>query len=148
MIAEIEEKIAAIEEKIARADQDAEQATKRHHQALEDAGKYGCTKFAKDSLEFSDNLQRVIQSAGNDPELKDLLDQVKSVQKALHAVYADFGIVEENPVGKPFNPNLHEAMFELPLPHQQTGTVAHVIQNGWMIHQRVLRPARVGVVRN
>ena len=152
-MADIEEKITEIAAKITIADLDAEQASKRYYQAREDAGKYAVTKFAKDSLEVADNLRRVALSASPEqieanPEVKQLIQSVNDCILALSSFYSAHGIKEEDPVGKDFDPNLHEAMFEMPLPHQKNGSVAHVIQTGYLIHERVLRPARVGVVRN
>ena len=83
-----------------------------------------------------------------EPELKTLIDAVQKSRANLAEFFKKYGIIEEDPVGKPFDPNQHDAMFEVPLPHQANGTVAHVIQSGYLIHERVLRPARVGVVRN
>ena len=150
---DISEKIADIEAKMATANLDAEQATKRYHQQRDDLGKYAISKFAKDTLEIADNLKRVAVSVTPDQldqnsELKQLIDEVKASMSSMAEMYKKFGIREEDPVGKAFDPNLHEAMFEVPLPHQASGTVAHVIQTGYLIHERVLRPARVGVVRN
>jgi molecular chaperone GrpE len=150
---ELDEKIADINAKIVLADKDAEQATKRYFQQKEDALKYSYSKFAKDSLEVADNLKRIALSvtkeeAAQDTQLKEVIDAVHKVQHNLSVFYKKYGIIEEDPVGKPFDPNHHEAMFEVPLPHQPNGTVAHVIQSGYLIHERVLRPARVGVVRN
>jgi molecular chaperone GrpE len=150
---ELDEKIADINAKITLADKDAEQATKRYYQQKEDATKYAYSKFAKDSLEVADNLKRITLSVTaeqmeSEPDLKRVIEAVKKSQTSLSAFYKKYGIVEEDPVGKPFDPNHHDAMFEVPLPHQANGTVAHVIQSGYLIHERVLRPARVGVVRN
>ena len=152
-VKELDEKIADLEAKILLADQDEEQASKRYFQQREDVMKYSHSKFAKESLQVADNLKRIASSVSKDkmdadPDLKRLIEAVHKAQSNLVEFYKKHGIVEIDPVGKPFNPNQHEAMFEIPLPHQQTGTVAHVIQSGYMIHERVLRPARVGVVRN
>ena len=153
LLADLTQKCADLKEKIKIADQDADQASKRHSQQVEDASKYSFSKLARDSLDLADNLKRVTLSVTpedleNHSDVKQLVDSVKKIRTDLLAVYAEFGIKEEDPVGKVFDPNMHEAMFELPLPHQQTGTVAHVLQTGYLIGDRVLRPARVGVVRN
>jgi len=152
-IKDLNEKIAEIQGKIDIAVKDAEQASKRYFQQTEDVAKYAHTKFAKDTLELADNLSRVATSVtpeqiANDAALAEVIAEVKTVQGLLTQFYAKYGITQEDPVGKPFDPNQHEALFEVPLPHQATGTVAHVVQTGYLIHDRVLRAARVGVVRN
>jgi molecular chaperone GrpE len=150
-VKEMKEKISDLKEKLKMAQLDAEQATKRHHQAMEDATKYAHTKMAKGILELSDNLKRVHEAvtpdaAAADARLGEIISDVHRVDKHLKDALKEFGVVEESPMGKKFDPNFHEAMFELPLPHHEPGTVAHVLQTGWLIHERVLRPARVGVV--
>lgn len=152
-IRDVAEKIAEIEAKIATANLDAEQATKRYHQQQDDLAKYAISKFARETLDIADNLKRVALSVTpeqieENAALNSVITAVKGSITNITAFYKKFGIREEDPVGKAFDPNLHEAMFEVPLPHQANGTVAHVIQTGYLIHDRVLRPARVGVVRN
>jgi molecular chaperone GrpE len=149
-LAELAEKISDLKDKLKVAAQDAEQATKRHHAALEDAAKYAHTKMAKAVLELADNLRRVHEAVAPealaaDPKVAEIISDVRRVETSLTKALAEFGVREETPLGKKFDPNFHEAMFELPLPHHEPGTVAHVLQTGWLIHDRVLRPARVGV---
>ena len=149
-LAELTDKISDLKQKLEIASQDGDQATKRHSQALEDAGKYAHTKLAKSSLDLSDNLRRVHEAVtsealASNARLAEIISDVRKLDHSLKTALQDFGIVEENPMLKKFDPNFHEAMFELPLPNHAPGTVAHVLQSGWLIHDRVLRPARVGV---
>ena len=149
-LSDLNARISDLKEKLSLATADSEQAAKRHAQAMEDVVKYAHSKAAKGMLELADNLRRVHEAVtsdaiATDPKLAEMISDVRRVEESLTKTLKEFGIEEETSLGKKFDPNIHEAMFELPLPHHQPGTVAHVLQTGWLIHDRVLRPARVGV---
>ncbi|KAF4663354.1 Mitochondrial matrix cochaperone [Perkinsus olseni] len=152
-IAVIDEKTGDIKEKIHACKQDANQATKRYHQNMENASKFAISKMAKDMLDVADNIDRAKASITDEDraQCKDLAAIYKKVNEAdtiLQKVFADNGITKEDPMGQAFDPNRHEALFEFPFADKETGEVAHVVQPGYKIYDRILRAAKVGVVRN
>ncbi|KAF4749428.1 Mitochondrial matrix cochaperone [Perkinsus olseni] len=152
-IAVIDEKTGDIKEKIHACKQDANQATKRYHQNMENASKYAISKMAKDMLDVADNIDRAKASITDEDraQCKDLAAIYKKVNEAdtiLQKIFADNGITKEDPMGQAFDPNRHEALFEFPFADKETGEVAHVVQPGYKIYDRILRAAKVGVVRN
>ncbi|KAF4661953.1 Mitochondrial matrix cochaperone [Perkinsus chesapeaki] len=141
-IAVIDEKTGDIKEKIQSCKQDAAQATKRYHQNMENASKYAITKIAKDMLDVADNIDRAKASITEEDraQCKDLAaiyDKVNEADTLLQKVFADNGIKKEDPMGQNFDPNKHEALFEFPVADKNTGEVAHVIQPGYKIYDRV-----------
>jgi molecular chaperone GrpE len=157
---EIVEKLKALETKIAEykskleiAEQDATQASKRHSMQLDFSAKYAISPMAKDLLSIHDNLKRAIGCLTEDDkthskEIREILKSLSHTENLLTETFEEFGIEETNPLGHPFDPNFHEAMFEFPDPERKTGEVGHVITSGFTIHDRVLRAAKVGVTRN
>ncbi|EER03464.1 co-chaperone GrpE, putative [Perkinsus marinus ATCC 50983] len=152
-IAVIDEKTHDIKEKIHACKQDSHQATKRYHQNMENASKYAINKMAKDMLDVADNIDRAKASITDEDrsQCKDLAAIYAKINEAdtiLQKIFADNGIAKEDPMGQSFDPNRHEALFEFPFADKETGEVAHVVQPGYKIHDRILRAAKVGVVRN
>ena len=145
----LEQEVAALKDQLARALAEQENVRKRMTKEADDARKYAASKFASDMLSVSDNLRRAIQSV--DPEAREMaavklvLEGVELTERELRAAFERHKIVCLNPEGEKFNPNQHEAMFEIPSGDVAPGTVMQVIQPGYMIADRLLRPARVGV---
>jgi len=131
---------------------EAENVRKRSERQLADAHKYAIANFARAMLTIADDLSRALAAVPEDQRsgdglLQTLLGGVEAVERELMKGLVAHGIERIDPAGEPFDPNLHEAMFEVPtgdLPH---GTVAQVIQPGYRLHDRLLRPARVGVAK-
>lgn len=151
-LAAAEAEIAGLKDKHLRALAETENVRRRAAREREDAGKYAVTGFARDLLAVADNLQRALASVDpaacqTDPALAALVAGVEMTEKALLAAFARHGITPIEAEGHVFDPNVHEAMFELPNDAVPHGTVVQVLERGFRIHDRPLRPARVGVSR-
>jgi molecular chaperone GrpE len=147
------EQVADYQAKLELAEEDALQATKRHSQQLDNSRKYSIVPLAKDLLNIHDNLQRAIgclaeEDKTHSKDIREILKALSHTENLLTETFEEYGIEETNPLGHPFDPNYHEAMFEFPDPERKTGEVGHVITSGFTIHDRVLRAAKVGVTRN
>ena len=160
-----EAKIAALVETLARESADhkdrllrtlaeMENLRKRTEREVSDVRQYGIASFARDVLAVADNMDRALQALDAelretaDPGIKALLDGVELTERELLKVLDKHGVKKFEPQkGDRFDPNLHQAMYELPDPSQPAGTVAQVVQPGYMIGERMLRPALVGVAK-
>ena len=145
-----DEQIAALKDRLLRAMAEAENARKRAARDRDDAAKYAITDFARDVLGVADNLRRAIGSVpdearGGGEALDNLLTGVDLTERELEAVLDRHGIKPINPGGEKFDPNRHQAMFETPSADAAPGTIVQVLQIGYMIADRLLRPAAVGV---
>jgi molecular chaperone GrpE len=118
-----------------------------------DTRAYGISAFARDILAVADNMDRALQALDvelrekADAGIKALLDGVELTERELHKALEKHGVKKFEPVGEKFDPNLHQAMFEIPDPTLPAGTVAQVVQPGYMIGERMLRPALVGIAK-
>jgi molecular chaperone GrpE len=131
-----------------RALADAENTRKRADRDRREAEAYGSTRLARDLLPVYDNLKRALASSadGVAPEMAALLEGVDLTLRELTAVMAKHGLTAITPVvGDQFDPQVHQAMFEAPLPGTKAGEIIQVAQEGFMLHERLLRPAQVGV---
>lgn len=131
-----------------RALADAENARKRSDKDRREAENYGGSKLARDMLPVYDNMKRALDSATDEQRAAfgPLLEGVELTMKELVSVFSKHGITVIAPqVGDKFDPKLHEAMFEAPLPDTKAGDIIQVSAEGFMIHDRLLRPAQVGV---
>ncbi|CAD7970114.1 unnamed protein product [Amoebophrya sp. A25] len=149
---ELVEKAEELKTKLRYNMADAENARKRHLVELEQAKTYAISKFAKDMVEVADNLQRALESVpaadasvdrNAEEDLTKLSEGVKLTDDILLKTFAKYGIEKIQPMGEKFNPNFHEAMFQLDS-EEPKDTVVSVMQNGWKIKDRMLRAARVG----
>ena len=155
--ADLTEQLAAVEaerdkfrDDYLRALAEVENIRRRAARDKADASKYAITGFARDLLSVSDNLRRALESAApedrdGNPAFQALIAGVEMTEKELLTVFERYGVKPIAALGEPFNPHVHEAMLEIPdetVPH---GTVVHVLEPGFMIHDRPLRAARVGV---
>jgi len=129
------------------------EARRRASLDLEKAHKFGVSKFAKDVLDVADNLSRAAQSvpvevraSDAEPELKALYEGVVMTDAVLLKTFEKHGLVRMEPLGEKFDPNFHDAMFEASDATKEVGTVMHVATPGYMLHERCLRAAGVGVV--
>ena len=140
----------ALKDQLLRALADTENMRRRSEREAETARKYGHTQFARDLVGAIDNLARALASA---PEEKSSLDE--SVQSLLTGIELSWteiqsaiekhGVRQINPLGEKFDYNFHQAMFEVPTNDQPPGMVLEVVQHGYALHDRLLRPAMVGV---
>ena len=142
---------AEARDKMLRTLAEMENLRKRTSREVADARIYGITGFARDVLEIADNLQRALDAvpaearANADPGLKALIEGVELTERSLHNTLEKNGVKKLEPSGGKFDPNFHQAMFEVPDPSVPAGTVVQVVQAGYTIGERVLRPALVGI---
>src|ERR1700755_1472341 len=128
-----------------------ENLRKRTSREVADARTYGITGFARDVLDIADNLQRALDAVPvearetADPGLKALIEGVELTERSLLNTLEKNGVKKFDPAGEKFDPNFQQAMYEVPDPSVPAGTVVQVVQAGYMIGERVLRPALVGV---
>ena len=143
--------VAESRDKMLRTLAEMENLRKRTSREVADARTYGITGFARDVLEIADNLQRALDAvpaearAAADPGLKALIEGVELTERSLLNALEKHGVRKLDPVGEKFDPNFHQAMFEVPDASVPAGTVVQVVQAGYMISERVLRPALVAV---
>lgn len=137
-----------LRDKFMRALADAENMRKRADRDRREAENYGGSKLARDMLPVYDNMRRALDSANEEEQEvnKALLEGVELTMRELISVFKKHGIEPIIPeVGDKFSPQLHQAMFEAPLPGTKAGEIIQVAANGFMLHDRLLRPAQVGV---
>jgi len=143
---------ADLKDKLLRALADLENLRRRSEREIKDAQTYGATRFARDMLSVADNLRRAVESAPEDVRAegstaKAFLDGVEITERGLLQTLERHGVKPIEAIGAKFDPNLHQAMFEVPNPDVPNGTVVQVMQTGYVIADRVLRPALVGVAK-
>ncbi len=142
---------AELKDRALRALADVENMRRRSEREAADARAYAVTAFARDLLTVADNLARAIENvpaearAAAEGVLKTLVEGVELTERELQAVLGRHGVKKLEPQGEKFDPNFHQAMFEVPDEATPAGTVTQVVQSGWKIGERVLRPALVGV---
>jgi len=142
---------AEARDKMLRTLADMENLRQRTRREVADARVYGITGFARDVLEIADNLQRALDAvspearAAADPGLKALIEGVELTERSLLNALEKNGVKKFDPSGEKFDPNFQQAMYEVPDVSVPSGTVVQVVQAGYMIGERVLRPALVGV---
>jgi molecular chaperone GrpE len=140
-------------DKLLRSLAEMENLRKRTERQVADAREYGIAGFARDILAVADNMERALGALDvdlrekADAGTKALLDGVELTERELLKVLDKHGVKKFEPLDEKFDPNLHQAMFEVPDASRPAGTVARVIQPGYMIGERVLRPALVGVAK-
>lgn len=147
-----EAQIADLKDKLLRALADMENLRRRAQKDREDALKYSAANFARDMLSVGDNLRRAIESIPEegDPDgtaLVAFIEGVALTEKDLLAALERHGIKKIEPMGEKFDPQFHEAMFEIPTADAENGTVMQVVETGYVIHDRLLRPAKVGIAK-
>lgn len=153
--ATIEEKDTAIKEandRLLRTLADMENLRTRSQKEVDNAKKYSAGQVAKDLLEVSDNLTLALDAAREDaddsnPKLKSFFEGVEMTEKTLLKCFGKHSIVRIDAIGKKFDPNIHDCLFEYQDPSARPGTVGQVVKAGYMIKDRLLRPASVGAVK-
>lgn len=151
-LAETEAALAATKDKLLRALADAENLRKRTQREREEAGKYAASSFAKDMLDVADNLRRALSSVPTESEwderTRNLLTGVAATERELLAALERHGVRRIDPLGERFDHNFHQAMYEAENTGQPPGTIVQVLQPGYVIHDRLLRPAMVAVAKS
>jgi molecular chaperone GrpE len=151
-LAEARAEAAQLKDQLLRAMAETENTRRRAQRDREDAQKYGVANFARDVLSVADNLRRALDaipsdSLESDEALKTLYDGVAATERQLEAALAKQQIERVWPEGERFDSNFHQAMFEVPDTGKAPGTIVQVLQAGYKIHDRLLRPALVGVAK-
>ena len=147
----IEEKLKDTEDKLLRSLAEIENQRRRFEKEIKDAFDFGSFNFAKESLALLDNLQRAKDAIKNDNVLKEnkdlnrFLENISIIEKDLISIFEKNNIKKIETEGKKFDPNLHQAMTEIVDNDTDTGTILQEIQSGYMLGERLLRPALVGV---
>nr|GMC52515.1 grpE protein homolog 1, mitochondrial-like isoform X3 [Ipomoea batatas] len=168
LIVEKEEKLNAkqkeldeMKDKVLRTYAEMENTMDRNRRESENTKKFAVQNFAKSLLDVADNLGRAssvvkesfskIDTANDNtgavPLLKTLLEGVEMTEKQLAEVFKKFGVTKYDPINEEFDPNKHNAVFQVPDPSKPPGTVAIVLKSGYMLHDRIIRPAEVGVTQ-
>ena len=140
----------ALKDQLLRALADTENMRRRSEREADTARKYGHTQFARDLVGAIDNLARVLASAPQDKlsldeSVQSLLTGIELSWTEIQSAIEKHGVRQINPVGEKFDYNFHQAMFEVPTKDHPSGVVLEVVQHGYVLHDRLLRPAMVGV---
>ena len=147
----LEAELADAKDRLLRALAETENTRRRAQREREDALKYAISNFARDLLSPVDNLRRALDSVPEaeitDPRTKSLLDGVAATERELLAAFERHGMKRIDPKGERFDHNFHQAIFEAERPGAAPGTVIEVLQPGYVLHGRLLRPAMVGVAK-
>ncbi|MBA0792249.1 hypothetical protein Gohar_016765 [Gossypium harknessii] len=150
-----------MKDKIVRTLAEMENVMARTRREADNSKKFAVQNFAKDLLDVADNLGRASahvkgsfskidesnDTAGAVPLLKTLLEGVEMTEKQLGEVFRKYGVEKFDPTNEPFDPNMHNAVFQVPDNSKPPGTVAHVLKAGYMLYDRVIRPAEVSVTQ-
>ncbi|MER9967487.1 nucleotide exchange factor GrpE [Mesorhizobium sp. M0060] len=142
-----------LKDRALRVAADMENLRRRTARDVHDARAYAVANFARDMLSVSDNLRRALDAipeeakASGDAGFKALIDGVEITERAMLSALERHGVKKLEPEGEKFDPNFHQAMFEVPNPDVPANTVVQVVQPGYSIGERVLRPAMVGVAK-
>ena len=148
-----EERLAEANDQLLRSLAELENTRKRAARDRSEALKFGAMSFARDMLGVVDNLQRALkamQDLGDEmPDAtRSLLEGVEATERDLLAALARHKVTPLVPMGEKFDPNMHEAMFEAPGTGQENGTIIEIIETGYLMEERLLRPAKVGIAKD
>lgn len=149
----LQKEAAEARDRMLRTLAEMENLRKRTTKEVADARLYGITGFARDVLDIADNLQRALDAvpaearATADPGLISLIEGVELTERSLLNALEKHGVKKLDPQGQKFDPNFHQAMYEVPDASVPSGTVVQIMQAGYTIGDRVLRPALVGVAK-
>ena len=147
----IEEKLEDAENRVLRTLAETENLRKRYEREKEDLGNYVISNFAKEILSILDNLQRALSSINlvklkdKDESISKFVEGIELTEKQIISIFEKFKIEKVKSLNANFDPNVHQAMFEVESDDKETGAVVEVVQEGYKIGDRLLRPALVGV---
>src|SRR6202022_3565571 len=142
--------IVSLRDRLMRALAETENTRRQGERRAQDAQQYAITNFARDLLQVVDNLRRAIDADASRSETAErdgLIDGVMATDRMLTQVLNRFGVEEINALNAPFDPLKHEAVMEVDATEQPPRSVVQVLENGYMLHDRLLRPARVVVAK-
>lgn len=149
----LQEELDKTKDQMMRALAEAENARKRAVKERQDASRFAISSFARDLLDVADNLRRALDAvpqelADSDERIKNLIGGIGATERAMLNSFEKNGIKKIEPMDQTFDPNFHEVMFETPGTGKPANTVIQVIDNGYVLNDRLLRPARVGVAKD
>lgn len=144
--------LAATKDKLLRALAEMENVRRRGQKEREDTAKYAVSNFARDILPVADNLRRALEAIPeevrtSDDTVKGIVEGIELIEREIAAAFDRASIKKIEPMGDKFNHDLHEAMFEVPTADAEPGTIVQVMEVGYVLNDRLLRPARVGVAK-
>jgi molecular chaperone GrpE len=153
VLEKLKEENAELKDKLLRTLAEMENLRRRTEREVSEAKAYGVTSFARDMLVFADNLRRAVDNVPADvraraePALGTFIEGIELTERDFASRLDKYGVKKLEPQGMKFDPNLHEALFEVPDETVANGTVVQVVEAGYAIGDRVLRPAKVGISR-
>ncbi|NCP10779.1 MAG: nucleotide exchange factor GrpE [Sphingomonadales bacterium] len=149
--AELEADFDKMRQDLLYARAETENVRRRHERELAEAHAYAATKFARDMLSVADNLARglaaIPDDLKSDDKLKGVIAGIEATGREIDTVFERHGISRIDTIGEPLDPNRHQAMVEIPDDSAEPGTIVQEMQSGYMIKDRLLRPALVGVAK-
>ena len=148
-----EQELDRTKDQMIRALADADNTRKRALREREDATKFAISSFSRDLISVADNLRRALNAIPADltetnPEIKNLICGIEATERDLLKSFDKNGIQKIEPLDEMFDPHFHEVMFETAIPNKQGGTIIQVIEAGYILNGRILRPARVGIAKS
>jgi len=146
-IVELEERLAQSQDGQLRALAETENMRRRSQREREDAAKYAAVNLVRDLLSVADNLRRALDAAPDGEVVKALVEGISMVERELAGVLEKHHVKPVAGVGEPFDHNVHQAVVEMPTADIEPGNVAQVLQTGYTLHDRLLRPAMVAVAK-
>lgn len=146
MLSSLQQDLQEARERTMRALAESENTRKRAQKEREDAGKYAVASFARDLLDFSDNFGRAIESMPDSTPVA-VTEGLQAMETELLNTFERHGIRKVEPLGEPFDANFHEVMFEAPTPDKAPGTIIQIIEAGYVLNDRLLRAAKVGLAK-
>ena len=150
-VARLREELEAARQDVLYAKADAQNVRRRAEKDIQDARAYAATGFARDILTVADNLARALAAVPEEmrehSKLEGLVAGIEATQRELEKVFVQHGISRIAAMGLPLDPNQHQAMLEIPSDEAEPGTIVQEMQSGYMIRDRLLRPAMVGVAK-
>ena len=150
-VVQLEAELTDTKDRLLRALAETENVRRRAQREREDTQKYAISNFARDLLSSVDNLRRALDSVPEaevlDSRAKSLLEGVAATERELLAAFERHGLKRIDPKGERFDHNLHQASFEAERPGKPAGMIIEVLQPGYVLHDRLLRPAMVGVAK-
>lgn len=143
---------AELKDRTLRTLAEMENLRRRTEKEVADSKLYGVANFARDMLVFADNLRRALdaipeEARAGDGAVKAFIEGIEVTERDFQSRLARHAVKKLEPKGQKFDPNMHEALFEVPDPSVPNGTVVQVVEDGYSIGERCLRPAKVGVAR-
>lgn len=151
-VVELEAEVAKLKDQVLRALAEAENTRRRTQREIEENNKYAVSNLARDMLPMADNLRRALdgispETRASDEKLNQFATGIELVERELLSTLERYQIKRVDPLGQPFDHNLHQAVMQVEAPDKPAGTVMQVLQSGFTIHGRLLRPAMVVVAK-